>query len=147
MLFRCAIKEASLSSVYLIGEWREAVDKASFNKTDGAVRIVQSDNRIVLDLDVKKDSVGTVIVTSGGVNVPSIDTREIATQVLVNDGQTVVLGGILETTTRDTDTKVPYLGDIPVLGHLFKTTNKTDNKDELLIFVTPKIVREGVNVY
>src|SRR2546430_1109678 len=92
-------------------------------------------------------SVGTVVVTSGGVNVPSIDTREIATQVLVNDGQTVVLGGILETTTRDTDTKVPYLGDIPVLGHLFKTTNKTDNKDELLIFVTPKIVREGVNVY
>jgi len=108
---------------------------------------ITPDNRIVLDLDVKKDSVGTVIVTSGGVNVPSIDTREIATQVLVNDGQTVVLGGILETTTRDTDTKVPYLGDIPVLGHLFKTTNKTDNKDELLIFVTPKIVREGVNVY
>ncbi|TLY60612.1 MAG: type IV pilus secretin PilQ family protein, partial [Gammaproteobacteria bacterium] len=108
---------------------------------------ITPDNRIVLDLDVKKDSVGTVIVTSGGVNVPSIDTREIATQVLVNDGQTVVLGGILETTSRDTDTKVPYLGDIPVLGHLFKTTARTDNKDELLIFVTPKIVREGVNVY
>ena len=55
-------------------------------------------------------------------NVPSIDTREISTQVLVNDGQTVVLGGILQTTQREDDTKVPYLGDIPVLGHLFKNT-------------------------
>jgi type IV pilus assembly protein PilQ len=87
------------------------------------------------------------VVASGGVNVPSIDTREIATQVLVNDGQTVVLGGILSTTQSEIDTKVPYLGDIPVLGHLFKTTNHEDNKDELMIFITPKIVREGLNVY
>ena len=108
---------------------------------------ITPDNRIILDLDVRNDSIGTITVTSGGVNVPSIDTKEIATQVLVNDGQTVVLGGILETTSRDTSTKVPYLGDIPVLGNLFKQTSKTDNKDELLIFVTPKIVREGVNVY
>ena len=108
---------------------------------------ITPDNRIILDLDVKKDSVGQVVVTSGGVNVPSIDTREITTQVLVNDGQTVVLGGILETEERRTETKVPYLGDIPVLGHLFKTTSRTNNKDELLIFVTPKILHEGVNVY
>jgi type IV pilus assembly protein PilQ len=81
------------------------------------------------------------------VNVPSINTREIATQVLVDDGQTVVLGGILETTQREDDTKVPYLGDIPILGHLFKNTNHQDNKDELMIFITPKIVHEGVNVY
>jgi type IV pilus assembly protein PilQ len=108
---------------------------------------ITPDNRIILDLNVKKDSVGQVIVTSGGVNVPSIDTREIATQVLVNDGQTVVLGGILETERRDDETKVPYIGDVPVLGRLFKTTRKTNNKDELLIFVTPKILREGVNVY
>ena len=53
--------------------------------------------------------------------MPSIDTREIVTQVLVNDGQTVVLGGILETERRDAETKVPWLGDVPVLGHLFKT--------------------------
>jgi type IV pilus assembly protein PilQ len=86
-------------------------------------------------------------VTSGGVNVPSIDTRSITTQVLVNDGQTVVLGGIFETEDRDTVSKVPYLGDVPVLGRLFKTTSKTNNKDELLIFVTPKILHEGVNVY
>ena len=108
---------------------------------------ITPDNRIILDLDVHKDSVGTVIVTSSGVNVPSIDTRSITTQVLVNDGQTVVLGGILETNQREDDTKVPYLGDIPVLGHLFKNTSHKDDKDELMIFITPKIVREGVNVY
>jgi len=108
---------------------------------------ITPDNRIILDLDVKDDAVGTVVVTSGGVNVPSIDTREITTQVLVNDGQTVVLGGILSTTQREDDTKVPYLGDLPVLGHLFKNTIHKDDKDELMIFITPKIVREGVNVY
>jgi type IV pilus assembly protein PilQ len=108
---------------------------------------VTPDNRIIMDLDVRDDSVGNVVVASGGVNVPSINTREIATQVLVNDGQTVVLGGILETTQREDDTKVPYLGDIPILGHLFKNTSHEDNKDELMIFITPKIVHEGVNVY
>jgi type IV pilus assembly protein PilQ len=107
---------------------------------------ITPDNRIILDLDVRDDAVGTIVVASGGVNVPSINTREISTQVLVNDGQTVVLGGILSTTEREDDTKVPYLGDIPVLGHLFKNTVHQDNKDELMIFITPKIVREGVNV-
>jgi len=108
---------------------------------------ITPDNRIIMDLDVRDDSVGNVVVASGGVNVPSINTREIATQVLVNDGQTVVLGGILETTQREDDTKVPYLGDIPFLGHLFKNTSHQDNKDELMIFITPKIVHEGVSVY
>jgi len=79
--------------------------------------------------------------------VPSIDTRTITTQVLVNDGQTVVLGGIMETEKRTTDDKVPVLGDIPILGYLFKTRTRTNNKDELLIFVTPKILREGANLY
>jgi type IV pilus assembly protein PilQ len=122
----------------------------SFKKAVLSLKVtphITPDSRIILDLDVRDDNVGTVVVTSGGVNVPSIDTREISTQVLVNDGQTVVLGGILETTARDVTTKVPWLGDVPVLGNLFKTTTKIDNKDELLIFVTPKIVREGVNVY
>ena len=108
---------------------------------------ITPDNRIILDLDVKKDTVGTIVVASGGVNVPSIDTQEITTQVLVSDGQTVVLGGILQTQHRVDETKVPYLGDVPILGNLFKTTTKTNDKDELLIFVTPKIVHEGVNVY
>jgi type IV pilus assembly protein PilQ len=122
----------------------------SFKKAVLSLKVtpqITPDNRIILDLDVKKDSVGTITVSSGGVNVPSIDTKEIVTQVLMNDGQTVVLGGVLETTHRDDQTKVPLLGDIPVLGALFKEQSKTNNKDELLIFVTPKIVREGVNVY
>jgi type IV pilus assembly protein PilQ len=59
----------------------------------------------------------------------------------------VVLGGILETERRDAENKVPVLGDIPYLGHLFKSTTKTDNKDELLIFVTPRILREGASLY
>jgi type IV pilus assembly protein PilQ len=108
--------------------------------------LITPDNRIILDLDISDDAVGSVVVASGGVNVPAIDTRAIKTTVLVGDGQTVVLGGILSTTHTDDETKVPWLGDIPILGNLFKTTTKTNNKDELLIFVTPKIIREGVSV-
>ncbi len=109
--------------------------------------LITPDNRVVLDLNVKKDSVGEVIVTSGGVNVPTINTSEISNQVIVSDGQTVVLGGILQTERRESEKKVPYLGDVPVLGNLFKRSGKVNNKAELLIFVTPKILREGVNVY
>ncbi|MEZ5497811.1 MAG: type IV pilus secretin PilQ [Steroidobacteraceae bacterium] len=146
-------KEASIEQGVEIPYQESASSGAttiSFKKAVLSLKVtpqITPDNRIILDLNVKKDSVGQVVVASGGVNVPSIDTREITTQVLVNDGQTVVLGGILETERRDTSTKVPYLGDIPVLGRLFKTTQDTNNKDELLIFVTPKILREGVNVY
>ncbi len=78
--------------------------------------------------------------------MPSIDTSEITTTVFLSDGQTAVLGGILETERRDSVTKVPLLGDVPFLGNLFKTTSKVNNKDELLIFVTPKVLREGVAV-
>jgi len=108
--------------------------------------LITPDNRIILDLAVTKDSVGQIIVTSGGVNVPAINTRTLTTQVLVGDGQTVVLGGILETERRDSQKKVPFIGDVPVLGNLFKSTTKVNNKDELLIFVTPKILREGAKV-
>ena len=121
-----------------------------FKKAVLALRVtpqITPDNRIIMDLTVSKDSVGQVIVTSFGVNVPSIDTREIVTQVLVNDGQTVVLGGIMETEFRETENKVPWLGDIPGLGLLFKSKSKTNNKDELLIFITPRILREGANLY
>jgi type IV pilus assembly protein PilQ len=146
-------KEASISQGVEIPYQQAASSGATtveFKKAVLALKVtpqITPDNRIILDLTVTKDSVGTVLVSSGGVGVPSIDTREITTQVLVNDGQTVVLGGILETEERKTETKVPYLGDVPVLGRLFKTTRRTNNKDELLIFVTPKILHEGVNVY
>ena len=108
---------------------------------------ITPDDRIILDLTVSKDNVGQVVASATGGFVPSIDTREIVTQVLVNDGQTVVLGGILETERRDVTNKVPYLGDIPGLGYLFRSKQKIDNKDELLIFVTPKILREGADIY
>jgi len=105
------------------------------------------DNRVVLDLDVSDDSVGAQVSSATGGSVPSIDTRQIVTQVLVNDGQTVVLGGILDTTKTKSANKVPWLGDIPVLGNLFKSTTNVNNKTELLIFITPKILREGTNLY
>jgi type IV pilus assembly protein PilQ len=108
--------------------------------------LITPDNRIILDLTVSDDTVGQVVVASGGVNVPSINTRAINTQVVLTDGQTVVLGGILTTNHTDAETKVPWLGDVPILGNLFKNTTKTDDKDELLVFVTPKIIHEGVNV-
>ena len=108
---------------------------------------ITPDNNIIMDLNVNKDSVGQVISTGGaGGTVPSIDTRQVETQVLVKDGQTVVLGGIYETERRETINKVPFLGDIPIAGNLFKSKQRTNNKAELLIFVTPRILSEGATV-
>ncbi len=108
---------------------------------------ITPDNRIILDLVVTKDSVGRLVPSGGGGAIPSIDTRAIQTQVLVNNGQTVVLGGIYETQESEDVSKVPFLGDIPGLGALFRSTRKISNKTELLIFVTPKILTEGSNIY
>ena len=107
---------------------------------------ITPDDRVILDLTVTKDSVGQLVPSATGGFVPSIDTRNIQTQVLVRDGQTVVLGGIMETERRDNVKKVPLLGDVPVIGNLFKSTNKINNRDELLIFITPKILREGSSI-
>jgi type IV pilus assembly protein PilQ len=109
--------------------------------------LITPDNRVILDLDVSDDAVGQQVTSATGGSVPSIDTREIITQVLVNDGQTVVLGGILETTRAHSADKVPFFGDIPFIGALFRSTIDTNNKTELLIFITPKILREGSNLY
>ena len=109
---------------------------------------ITPDNNIIMDLRVNKDSVGDVISTGGlGGTVPSIDTRQVETQVLVADGQTVVLGGIYETERRETVNKVPFLGDIPFAGVLFRSTETQNDKAELLIFVTPRILEEGANLY
>jgi len=108
---------------------------------------ITPDDRLILDLKVTKDSVGQYVPSATGGLVPSIDTRQITTQVLVNDGQTVVLGGILETDNRDDVSKVPFLGDVPGLGFLFRKKSTRSEKNELLIFVTPKILREGANIY
>ncbi len=107
---------------------------------------ITPDDRVILDLTVTKDSVGQLVPSATGGFVPSIDTRNIQTQVLVRDGQTVVLGGIMETERRDAVKKVPGLGDVPIVGMLFKSKNKINNRDELLIFVTPKILREGSTI-
>ena len=109
--------------------------------------LITPDNRVILDLDVTDDAVGQQVTSATGGSVPSIDTREIITQVLVSDGQTVVLGGILDTTKSYSANKIPWLGDIPILGYLFKSTTNINNKTELLIFITPKILREGSNLY
>ena len=109
---------------------------------------ITPDNNIIMDLTVSKDNVGDIISTGGlGGTVPSIDTRSVQTQVLVKDGQTVVLGGIYETERRETVTKVPFLGDIPFVGAAFRNKRRTNNKAELLIFVTPRILEEGATIY
>ncbi len=108
---------------------------------------ITPDDRIIMDLLVTKDSVGETITTERGGAVPSIDTRSVQTQVLVDNGQTVVLGGIYETEETENYTKVPYLGDLPWLGVLFRSSRISTDKTELLVFVTPKILREGSSIY
>ena len=98
---------------------------------------ITPEGNVILEVDVNKDSVGRA--TANGL---AIDTKHVRTQVLVENGGTVVIGGIFEQVDRTDVTKVPFLGDIPYLGNLFKTTNKTSDKKELLIFITPKVVSE-----
>ncbi|GAL37722.1 type IV pilus biogenesis protein PilQ [Vibrio maritimus] len=100
---------------------------------------ITPDNRLILDLDVTQDQVGEVLKTLEGETV-AIDTQRIGTQVLVNNGETVVLGGIYQHTFSNKIDKVPLLGDIPGLGALFRRTYENIGKSELLIFVTPKII-------
>ena len=100
---------------------------------------ITPDNNIIMDLHVSKDSVGQVFQ-----NIPSIDTRNVSTQVLVDNGETLVLGGIYEQERGKEVDRVPFFGDIPGLGWLFKTQRNTNKKSELLIFVTPKIIEDGL---
>jgi len=100
---------------------------------------ITPDDHIVMDLKVNKDAVG--VIFNG---VPSIDTQSVETQVLVNNGETVVLGGVYEQTSIDSVSKVPFFGDLPYLGVLFRTTLAQDDKKELLIFVTPKIIKDSL---
>lgn len=100
---------------------------------------ITSDNRLILDLNVTQDRPGQVVKTGTGEAV-AIDTQRIGTQVLVNNGETIVLGGIYQHSVSDTVDQVPLLGDIPLLGALFRRTYQQMGKSELLIFVTPKVV-------
>jgi type IV pilus assembly protein PilQ len=103
---------------------------------------ITPEGAIFMDITVHKDTPSATVAGSGGI---AIDTKNVTTQVLVENGGTIVLGGIYEDTETITVTKIPVLGDIPYLGAIFKDTNKTKNRDELLIFVTPRIVSERVN--
>ncbi|MBM7126946.1 type IV pilus secretin PilQ [Dyella flava] len=105
---------------------------------------ITADNRVYLAINVNKDSLDHYITVTGSGQVPVIDTRSLNTSVLVDDGQTVVLGGIYEVTKSDTINKVPGLGDIPGLGILFRNTQHVNDKDELLIFVTPRILSDSL---
>jgi type IV pilus assembly protein PilQ len=98
---------------------------------------VTPEGNVILDVDITKDSVGRS--TTAGF---AINTKHVKTQVLVENGGTVVIGGIFEQNDREDITKVPFLGDVPYLGNLFKTRNTTSSKTELLIFLTPKIVTD-----
>jgi type IV pilus assembly protein PilQ len=112
----------------------------SFRKANLRLEVtpqITPDGNIILDVDVNKDSVG--IQTTSGF---AIDTKHVKTQVLVENGGTVVLGGIFTQNERNATEKVPLLGDIPILGNAFKTTSRTNDKTELLIFITPKIVAD-----
>ncbi|UJM85788.1 type IV pilus secretin PilQ [Rhodanobacter denitrificans] len=103
---------------------------------------ITADNRVYLMINVKKDALAGYVDAPGSGKIPTIDTREINTSVLVDNGQTVVLGGIYEINKANTMTKVPGLGDIPGVGVLFRKTSRTNTKAELLIFVTPRILSD-----
>lgn len=100
---------------------------------------ITPDEKIIMDLEVKKEKVGTVFF-----GVPSIDTQKVNTQVLVSNGETAVLGGIFEQTERSDVDKVPFFGDLPIVGNVFKRRVTQNDKTELLIFITPKIMDESL---
>ncbi len=106
---------------------------------------ITPDDRVIMDLDVHKDSRGSDVsfaaFNGNTLSAPTIDTRQVQSQLLVDNGQTVVLGGIYETVQSTQVTRVPFFSDIPIIGNLFKRTQTQDDRSELLIFVTPKILQ------
>ena len=106
---------------------------------------ITPDNRIIMTVEIRKDSIGEFVQLGGGFQVPSIDTKNVTTQIAVNNGDTAVIGGIYEESIRNDVTKVPFLGDLPVVGWAFRLTGRTSEKTELLIFLTPRVVKETVN--
>ncbi|TAJ52806.1 MAG: type IV pilus secretin PilQ [Nevskiaceae bacterium] len=121
----------------------------SFKKAVLSLKVlpqITPDEKIIMDLEVNNDSRGQDVNTGNGGLAPSIDTRKINTQVLVDNGQTVVLGGIYQQSNRDTVNKIPFLGDLPFLGNAFKFRSNISTKAELLIFITPRIITEGLKV-
>ena len=120
----------------------------TFKKAVLSLRVtpqITPDDRVIMDLTVTQDTIGQFINLLGS-SVPSIDTQEVTTQVLVDNGETVVLGGVYRREQRDESQRVPFFGDLPYVGFLFKTTANVDEKQELLIFVTPKIIKDTLRL-
>jgi len=116
----------------------------SFKKATLSLKVkpqITPDDNIIMDLNIHKDSKG-VDTTAG----PSINTKQITTNVLVQNGGTVVIGGIYEQAESDSTTKIPLFGDLPYVGFLFRQNSKTDNKSELLIFISPRIIKSSVTL-
>jgi len=103
---------------------------------------ITPDDRILLNLVINQDSVGDLVPSGSGGSIPTIDTTQLTTQVLVGNGETVVLGGVFRTEDVESVSKVPYLGDIPYLGNFFKSTSSSQTKTETLIFITPRILAD-----
>ncbi len=119
-------------------QFREAVLKLDVTPQ------ITPDNRIIMDLVVTQDSVSSEEVISNQSSVPIIDTTELNTKVLVGDGRTIVLGGIFQQSTIKGVTKVPFFGDIPFVGRLFRQNIDSEEKQELLIFITPRILSDSL---
>lgn len=118
----------------------------SFRKANLSLKVkpqITPDGKITMTLDVNKDSPSTKVTTGAGV---AIDTKHVKTEVLVENGGTVVIGGIYTQNQTETTTRIPFFGDLPYVGFLFKNNAKTDDKTELLVFITPKIVNDSLNV-
>ncbi|MDH4293298.1 MAG: type IV pilus secretin PilQ, partial [Betaproteobacteria bacterium] len=113
----------------------------SFRKATLSLKVkpqITPNDDVIMNLRVNKDSVGQNTLSG-----PAIDTKQVITEVLVENGGTVVIGGIYTQDERSTTTKVPVLGDLPYLGFLFKNNQRVDDRRELLIFISPKILKEG----
>ena len=104
---------------------------------------ITADGRVYLEVEVKKDALNSYYTNQSG-SYPIIDKREMTTSVLIDNGQTVVLGGVYEFDKNDSVTKVPFLGDLPGIGAFFRNVKKSNQKAELLIFITPKILDENL---
>jgi type IV pilus assembly protein PilQ len=118
----------------------------SFRKAVLSLKVkphITPDGKIAMELDVNKDTPNTRLSTGAGV---AIDTKHVKTEVLVENGGTVVIGGIFEQVTRNNVQRIPFLGDLPYIGFLFKNREIIDDKTELLVFITPRIVTEHLSL-
>jgi Flp pilus assembly secretin CpaC len=104
--------------------------------------IINPDGYVNMEIEPKIDSVGESSVSiASGVTLPTFNTREVSTSVTVRDGETIIIGGLIKTEQTDSENKAPLLGDVPVLGNLFRAMNKEKSQTELLIVLTPKVIR------